>query len=166
MAKAKKTGLGDNPLDWIRDTSQPESETSEVPEFETSEVKKFKTSKDRKSKTSEVPKLSTSGGPKFKALETPKSKTSEVAKFVTSEVPKFLTFEKLSILIREDQLDLLTRLERSILRSRDKAHRKERITKNSILRAYIDALAELDLDLENISDEEELLRRIKEKLGI
>lgn len=33
----KKTGLGENPLNWIR-------KTSEVPKSESSEVKKFRTS--------------------------------------------------------------------------------------------------------------------------
>jgi hypothetical protein len=85
----------------------------------------------------------------------------------TIRVPKFKTFEvKLSILLREDQLEHLTNLERQIMRSRSSHNKKERITKNSIIRAYIDVLSSVEIDKSEIQDEAELLRRLKNKLQI
>jgi hypothetical protein len=139
MAK-KKTGLGEDPLSWITDTSE-ETEAKRKPKPKPKEA--------RRSGTSEV-------------IE---SESSELRKIRTSEVPKFQTFEvKLSILLREDQLDFLEQLTREIMTSRDSANKKERITKNTILRAFIDAFKDLDVDTESIPDEEELLKRIKERI--
>ena len=114
----KKTGLGENPLNWIKKTS-----------------------------------------------EVPKSETSELSKFRTSEVPKFRRYEvKLSILISKEQLLFLEELVKDIMSKRDRLHKKERITKNSIIRSLIDLLREIDFDRENIEDEEELKRRIFERI--
>ena len=119
----KKTGLGDNPLDWIVDTS--------------------KQSKDKL-----------------------KDKSSELTNSNTTEVPKFRSFEvKLSILLRENQLDFLEKLTRQIMTSRDSGNKKERITKNTILRTLIDALKDLDINKTNIPNETELLKRIREKIN-
>jgi hypothetical protein len=139
----KKTGLGEDPLSWIEDTSKgaklkeklkPKARPKKVQEFRTSEVQKLK--------------------------------TSEVSESRTSEVPKFQSFEvKLSILLREDQLETLDRLTREIMANRDSMNKRERVTKNTILRACIDALKDLDIDKKNIPDEAELLRRIKERIS-
>ncbi|MBA7501042.1 MAG: hypothetical protein GH144_10340 [Clostridia bacterium] len=119
----KKTGLGDNPLDWIADTS--------------------KQSKDK-----------------------PKNQSSEPINFHTPAVPKFRSFEvKLSILLRENQLGFLEKLTREIMTSRDSGNKKERITKNTIIRTLIDALKDLDINKTNIPNETELLKRIREKIN-
>ncbi|RMF86899.1 MAG: hypothetical protein D6736_14015 [Nitrospinota bacterium] len=92
-------------------------------------------------------------------------RTTQLSKVETSKVPKFQTFEiQLSVRLREDQLFFLEKLVRTIMTHRDRHHRRERITKNTILRVAIDALKDLDIDLRNIPDEAELLRRIKAKL--
>lgn len=123
----KKTGLGDNPLSWIVDTS--------------------KKSKDK---------------PKLK----PKEVSSELTDLSTTEVPKFRSFDvKLSVLLRENQLDFLEKLTREIMTSRDSGNKKERITKNTIIRTLIDILKDLDMDKTNIPDETELLKRIREKIN-
>lgn len=119
----KKTGLGDNPLNWIVDTS--------------------KKSKDKSKKES-----------------------SELINSKTIEVPKFRSFEvKLSILLRENQLNFLEKLTREIMTSRNSANKKERITKNTIIRTLIDALKDLDINKTNIPDETELFKRIREKIN-
>lgn len=119
----KKTGLGDNPLNWIVDTS--------------------KKSKDKSKKES-----------------------SELTNSKTIEVPKFRSFEvKLSILLRENQLNFLEKLTREIMTSRNSANKKERITKNTIIRTLIDALKDLDINKTNIPDETELFKRIREKIN-
>jgi hypothetical protein len=91
--------------------------------------------------------------------------TSEVMNIKTSELPKFRTFEiKLSILLRQDQLDFLESLAREIMSNREQGYKKERITKNSIIRTFIDILKEIDFDNDNISDEKELFERIKRQI--
>jgi hypothetical protein len=72
---------------------------------------------------------------------------------------------RLTVPVRVDQEELLTRIVRSVSSSRDKAHKKERITKATIIRAYIDALSTVSVDLSNISDEKVLLQRILEALA-
>lgn len=131
----RKTGLGDNPLDWIADTSQAATAETAKPKpmEQPQEVQKYE--------TAEVPR--------------------EVQNSRSSEVPKFKTFDvKLSILLRDDQLEFLEKLTRDIMANRDSAHKQERITKNTVLRACIDALNGVTLNIQNISDEEELRRRI------
>jgi len=120
---AKKTGLGDNPLEWIADTS--------------------KKSKDKS-----------------------KNESSELTDSSTSEVPKFESFEvKLSVLLRENQLHFLQKLAREIMTRRDSGNKKERITKNTIIRTLIDALKDLEINKTNIPDETELFKRIREKIN-
>lgn len=64
---------------------------------------------------------------------------------------KFATLERLDIRLRKDQIDFLTGLELD-LRRRDNG--TERITKASIVRAVLDILPHLDLDLTKVVDED------------
>lgn len=136
----KKTGLGGNPLGWIKDTKK--------------EVKPKKLTRVEKEGIKEVEKAF-GGVVKFKAKKIDK-------KARTSEVPKFRTYIKHSVLLSQEHLDHLHNLERAIMTQRESG--KERITKNSILRCYIEAISSLNINLKNISDETELLKRIKVKL--
>jgi len=80
-------------------------------------------------------------------------------------LPKFQTFDvRLTSLLREDQLDFLEKLIRDIQKNREKEYRVERITKNTLMRAFIDAFMETRIDTRNIPDEEALLERVKEKI--
>ncbi|MCM8764649.1 MAG: hypothetical protein NC830_04745 [Candidatus Omnitrophica bacterium] len=80
-------------------------------------------------------------------------------------MPKFQTFEvRLTVPFTEEHLTFLDRLQREILKNRDHQHKKERITKNSIIRACIDAFRNVKLDLKNIPDEETLLERLKDRI--
>lgn len=71
---------------------------------------------------------------------------------------------RLTVPVRPSQEEMLTRISRIISQSRDKDHRSQRITKATIIRAYIDALASIPFDMENIGDERTLLERIHESL--
>lgn len=83
----------------------------------------------------------------------------------SSKLPKFRTFEiKLSILLKADQLENLNRLERKIMTSRTSGNKKERITKNSIIRCAIDLVTNLDIDTREIGDERELAFRINKAI--
>ena len=114
---------------------------------------------DTTKKAKQVPKSTSNNGVK-------RLVTSEVEKSRISRVPKFRTFEvKLSVLLTQDQLDFLEKFTRNIMINRDRDNKRERITKNTIIRAYIDALKDLDIDINNIPDQETLLQRLKEKLA-
>jgi hypothetical protein len=69
---------------------------------------------------------------------------------------------RLTVPVRQDQEEVLTRIVRAISQNRDRHHRRQRITKAAVIRAYIDALSSIPVDLRNISDESELLRRVME----
>src|SRR5579875_965765 len=69
-------------------------------------------------------------------------------------IPKFQTYEiKLTIRLKEDQLQFLSRLEREI-------------TKNSIIRAIIDTFQDLSIDTNEIGDEDMLLKKLKRAVQI
>ena len=67
---------------------------------------------------------------------------------------------RLTVPVRPDQEETLTRIVRTISQSRDRKHRTQRITKATIIRAYIDALSSIPIDLSNIPDEKEMLERL------
>ena len=76
-------------------------------------------------------------------------------------VPKFKTFRvKLTARLSDQQLEFLSGLERQIMRSRSAHNRSERITKNSIIRAAINALMEAGLDTREIGSELVLEHRV------
>ena len=80
-----------------------------------------------------------------------------------NEIPKFQTYEViLTLRLREDQLEFLTKLEREIMKKRSRNNKKERITKNSILRAIIDAVRNLNINANEIGEEKELVVRFKQ----
>lgn len=81
------------------------------------------------------------------------------------EVPKYRSYEvKLTVRLSEDHLEFLSSLEREIMKNRSRENRKERITKNSIIRSILDVFRNLDYEKSEISNEEELARRIREGL--
>lgn len=82
-----------------------------------------------------------------------------------SEVPKYESYEvKLTVRLSEEHLDFLSSLEREIMKNRSKVNRKERITKNSIIRSIINVFRDLDYEKTEISTEEELTRRIRREI--
>ncbi len=82
-----------------------------------------------------------------------------------SEVPKYRSYEvKLTVRLSEDHLEFLSSLEREIMKNRSRENRKERITKNSIIRSIIDVFRNLDYEKSEISNEKELTRRIRKGL--
>lgn len=67
-------------------------------------------------------------------------------------------------MLRNDQLESLARLTREIMKKRTSEYKTERITKNTIIRALIDNLKELQLNVRNIPDETELAKRIADSI--
>ena len=126
---SRRKVLGADPLSWIKPTVQ-------VDDKETLKENELDTSM--------------SGTASAETVQTSKN----------SRVPKFQTYEiKLTLRLGEDQLEFLSKLEREIMKKRSPANRKERITKNSILRAMINAARNLDIDTCEIGDETELVNR-------
>lgn len=85
---------------------------------------------------------------------------SRISDIQTEEEPTV----RLTVPVRPDQEELLTRIARTITQNRDRHHRAQRITKATIIRAYIDALSTLTFDIDDISDEKVLLNRILDSL--
>ncbi|MEW6103760.1 MAG: hypothetical protein AB1630_08130 [bacterium] len=100
-------------------------------------------------------------------FEITQATTKEIEeKVLSSKLPKFRTFEhRLTILLKESNLSFLSELEKKIMRSRNPKNKRERITKNSIIRACLDAVSNLSIDTGEIPDEKELLRRIERAIN-
>ena len=82
-------------------------------------------------------------------------------------VPKYETYDvKLTIRLNEKQLNFLTSLEREIMKNRTSKNKKERITKNSIIRSLLNVFEENGSEFNNseIPDEKELEKRIFKNL--
>jgi hypothetical protein len=80
-------------------------------------------------------------------------------------LPKFKTFDvRLTVLFREDHLDFLDKMVREVNKNRTAEFREERITKNTVLRAMVDAFKETEVDLQNIPDEEVLAKRLRSRI--
>jgi hypothetical protein len=72
---------------------------------------------------------------------------------------------RLTVPVRPDQEEVLTRIVRTISTNRSKNNRQQRITKASIIRAYIDAISSVTLDYDEITDEKEFIRRLSEAIS-
>ncbi len=83
----------------------------------------------------------------------------------SDRLPKFKTFDiRLTSLLREDQLEFLEKLIRDIQKNRAPEYRKERITKNTLMRVFIDAFMDVKIDTADIPDEETLLKKIRQAI--
>ena len=74
--------------------------------------------------------------------------------------PKYKTFDVLTLRISGEDFEFLQKLEREIMKSRSKENKKERITKNSIMRAMLACLKNVKFDRKDIPDENELRIRM------
>ncbi len=96
---------------------------------------------------------------KTRNVVVPKKRSSK------ENIPKFQTFDvRLTSLLREDQLEFLEKLIRDIQKNRTSEFKKERITKNTLIRVFIDVFMDIEINTSNISDEETLLERVKEQI--
>lgn len=86
-------------------------------------------------------------------------------KDISLEVPKFETYDiKLTVRLSDKHLNYLSNIEREVMKKRSKKNRKERITKNSVIRSIINALSNIEIDTFEIPNEEELTKRIKKSI--
>ena len=216
----KRSGLGANPLDWIKDTSEaaeaasiPKAKPKRKPRVKKAEVQKVETTEVPRAKATEVSQVESTEVPEVKTQEVPEIQTNEVqesaisivqeeatkevqneetlelSETITQEgfevkpaneaflesdplyreymevqkrVPKYQQLDvKLYVLLRDDQLEFLAKLTRGIMKNRTSEYKMERITKNTIIRALVDNLKELELDIRNVPDEDGLKKRIR-----
>ncbi|MBN1444521.1 MAG: hypothetical protein JW957_00240 [Candidatus Omnitrophica bacterium] len=81
------------------------------------------------------------------------------------KLPKYKTFDiRLTSLLREDQLEFLEKLIRDIQKNRAPEFREERITKNTLMRVFIDAFMDVKIDTADIPDEEALLKKVRQAI--
>lgn len=75
-------------------------------------------------------------------------------------LPKYKTFDVVTLRISREDFEFLHNLEREIMKNRSRENKKERITKNSIMRAMLGCLKNVKFDRKDIPDENELRIRI------
>lgn len=75
-------------------------------------------------------------------------------------LPKYKTFDVVTLRISHEDFEFLHNLEREIMKNRSRDNKKERITKNSIVRAMLGCLKNVKFDRKDIPDENELRIRI------
>jgi hypothetical protein len=172
----------------VEATEMPKVETAEVPEAQTTSLEKARTEEVSEIQTKEVQDLQDSqtlqhegdqhreGQETLELVETIDQDldiSSEAfleadplyREYKAAQLPKYQRLDvKLYVLLRDDQLEFLARLTRQIMKNRTSAYKIERITKNTIIRALIDNLKELELDVRNIPDETELTKRIADSI--
>lgn len=147
---SRKKALGTDPLSWIKPTINVNAGESHQP------------SSQAQPSYEEAQEME--GAVKGKTHEKEKAPlpSTHYRNRNPHSIPKFQTYEiKLTIRLKEDQLQFLSRLEREIMKNRSAANKKERITKNSIIRAIIDIFQNLNIDTNEIGDEDMLLRKLK-----
>jgi len=171
----------------IETTKKPNVDTVEVPEVQTASLEKARIEEVLKIQTGEVQELQDSQLQKAVDEQVEGEETLDLIETIDQEVdirseafleadplyreykaaqlPKYQRLDvKLYVLLRDDQLEFLARLTRQIMKNRTSDYKIERITKNTIIRALIDNLKELDLDVHNIPDETELAKRIADSI--
>jgi hypothetical protein len=73
---------------------------------------------------------------------------------------------RMTLPLAPDLVLFLDQLERKIFASRPQHFRsKQRLTKNSIIRAWLTLLQDVDMDVNSIQDETDLCNRFKEAVG-
>src|ERR1035438_10493359 len=130
------------------------------------EEKKENTPRSTAAAVAEPPE-STTGRLTFRAKRAPATASPGLRKMeraATPEGPRYTNFMAHTYRLHEEQIDTLNRIEAEIVRNG--VPKQERITNNSILRALVDVLARLNLNVAGIDSETELKRRIFEKCGL
>ncbi len=178
MTKRRK--LSDLVNEETKQTELPESEVSnlaglKVTESQTDKVTDSKSSKltdlgtnqvsiPKSSKTTEsrTDKLTSPESPKVtesQANKVTNLQTDKVTDLQTDEVPKYLALVRKEARLREEQLDNLTSLTRSLNRQRKGTG--ERITENTLIRVAVDLLLNQSGELKGCTEQE-----LKESVGL
>ena len=148
--------------------SANQSVTAKVSEFVPTEVSDSKSAKVTKLQTDKVPNPGSNKVTELRTtkvtdsisvelsdnqtVEVPNSQSNEVSNSEATAVPKYLTLVRKESRLREDQLDSLTSLTRSLNRKRKGSG--ERITENTLIRIAVDLLMNHSDRLQGTTEEE------------
>jgi len=130
----------------------PNLQTNEVTETVTNGLGNSESSKLTKNQTHKVTETVTNELGNSESSKLTKNQTHKVPDLQTNEVPKYLTLVRKEARLREDQLDDLTSLTRSINRKRRGTG--ERITENTIIRVAVDLLLDKSGELKGFTEQE------------
>lgn len=150
----KKRGMGKDPLEWIGEGAEVSRTKQTRPEQRAEKAQPMPESTRVPSHTASRPETGVSVQKQSDAVD-------ELGRL---ELPKYATLIPLTARLTEDQIDYLETMERRIMRSRRR--RRERITKNTIIRAAIELIRALPWDYEDIADEAELVQRLLDAAGV
>ena len=127
-------------------------QTNEVPNSETNRVTELQTTKVTDSKSTAVPNFQTNKVTELQSNELSNSVTNVLSNSQTESIPKYLTLVRKEARLREDQLDELTSLARSLNRKRQGSG--ERITENTLIRIAVDLLMNHKSQLKGTTEQE------------
>ncbi len=82
----------------------------------------------------------------------------------TDVLPKYKTFDVITLRISRADFEFLHNLERDIMKNRSSENKKERITKNTVVRAMLSCFRNIKFDKDEIPNEAELRARIMKGL--
>lgn len=159
---AKKRNLSDLIAEETQQTESPanqsvgalgsESVTTLGSDSKSTKVTNFQTNEVPNSETNKLTELQTTKVADSESTAVSKQQTNVLSDSQTDEVPKYLTLVRKEARLREDQLDDLTSLARSLNRKRQGSG--ERITENTLIRIAVDLLMNQSNELEGTTEQE------------
>ena len=129
-----------------------DSKSDKVTNSQANKVTELQTTKVTDSSSSELSDNQTVEVPNQQSLVVPNSQSNEVSNSEATAVPKYLTLVRKESRLREDQLDSLTSLTRSLNRKRKGTG--ERITENTLIRVAVDLLMNQSDELKGTTEQE------------
>lgn len=118
----------------------------------TAEVSESVTNKVLDSQANKVSDIQSNKVTELRTTKVSDSKSTEVSDSQTDELPKYLKLVRKEARLREDQLDSLTSLTRSLNRKRKGSG--ERITENTLIRIAVDLLMNQSDELKGTTEQE------------
>jgi len=130
-------------------------------DFVTAEVSELVTDKVLDSQANKVSDIQSNKVTELRTTKVSDSDTTQVSNSQTDELPKYLKLVRKEARLREDQLDSLTSLTRSLNRQRKGSG--ERITENTLIRVAVDLLMNQSDELKGTT-EQDLIKSVSLKL--
>ena len=134
------------------ESSANQSVTAEVSDSKSAKVTELRTAKVADSSSVELSNNQTVEVPSQQSLVVSNSQSNEVSNAEATAVPKYLTLVRKESRLRDDQLDSLTSLTRSLNRKRKGSG--ERITENTLIRIAVDLLMNQSDKLQGTTEDE------------
>jgi hypothetical protein len=125
----------------------------------TAEVSELVTDKVLDSQANKVSDIQSNKVTELRTTKVSDSDTTQVSNSQTDELPKYLKLVRKEARLREDQLDSLTSLTRSLNRQRKGSG--ERITENTLIRVAVDLLMNQSDELKGTTEQELLASIVK-----